>query len=363
MRILLVLVLILAALLGVVWLGGESWLASRATAAIEARDDLTATSVTPLREPRRIGLHLAEAGFEGIAAGRPASLDLPWLDLWVSPTAPHELRADLPETAELNLGGTPIVAEMTGAGASLRFAPANNMALSRATLQAEAVELDGQPAIGALSASARLISLGHDAPRAAGAAYDIVLGLDQADPAAFAPFGLRPLAVPGLLSADGNLRVWLDAAPGRGVMLGHSAPPQPVGFRSTGLNLSLGALSARLLGEVTADDQGRATGRLALYTKDSQGWLSAAADAGLIPGSGVLLGGAMLQTLTAMPMQPEASPASDRPSATARVVSTGGDFTFPDPAEGEVRLPIFLRDGQIFLGTIPIGPAPQFPHS
>lgn len=363
MRILVVIVLILAALLGVVWLGGESWMASRATTAIEAREDLSAASVTPLREPRRIGLHLAEPAFKGAAGGQPLAVDLPWLDFWVSPAAPHELHADLPDTAQLDMAGTQVAVQMTGAGASLRLAPANNMALSRASLQADAVQLGGQPAIGAVSAQARLISLGHDAPRAAGAAYDIALRLDQADPTTLAQLGLPPLALPGLLSVDGDLRLWLNEAPGPAALQGRGAAPHLVGFRSSGLNLTLGDLSARLLGEVTADDQGRAAGRLALYTKDSEGWLAAAADAGLIPGSGVLLGGAMLQNLSAMPMQPEAAADTDRPSATARVVSTGGDFTFPDPAEGELRLPIFLRDGQIFLGAIPIGPAPQFPRN
>lgn len=361
MRILLVLVLILAGLLGIAWLGGESWLAGRTTAAIEARDDIAAGAVDPLREPSRIGLHLTEASYDGRIEGLPAGLNLPWLDLWVSPIMPHELRATLPDTVELVMNGTPIALRMQGAGASLRFAPGTSMALSRASLQANAVELAGLPAIDALSVSAKLTGLGHDAPRTAGAAYDIALRLDRADPAVLAQLGLPLPALPGLLSADGDLRLWLDAAPGRGALQGHAARPHPVGFRSTGLTLTLGDLSARLLGEVTADDQGRATGRLALYTKDSQGWLRAAVDAGLIPGSAVLLGGAMLQTLSATPMQPEAVLPADRPGATARIVSTAADFTFPDPVEGELRLPIFLRDGQILLGTIPIGPAPRFP--
>ena len=363
MRILLVLLLIPAASLGVAWLGGESWMASRATAVIEARDDLTAHAVDPLREPSRIGVHLIEAGYDGLVEGQPAGLKLPWLDLWVSPTTPYELRATLPDMVELVMNGALIALQMQGAGASLRFAPSNNMALSRASLQADAIELGGQSAISALSASAKLMGLGHDAPHAAGAAYDIALRLDQADPAVLAQLGLQPLALPGLLSADGGLRLWLDAAPGRGVFQGRAARPQPVGFRSTGLNLTLGDLSAHLLGEITADDQGRATGRLALYTKDSQGWLKAAADAGLIPGSGILLGGAMLKSLSATPMQSETVSQTDGHSATARAVSSRADFIFPDPAEGELRLPIFLRDGQIFLGAIPIGPAPQFPRS
>lgn len=361
MRWLLIFVLVIAAFLGAAWWGGESWLASRASMAIAQRDDVSAAAVSPLRQLDRAGLRIEQAEYQGVVEGQALSVALPWVEFWARPLAPTTLNARLPDQARLGIDGTALDLRMDAVQASLHLSPLNSMAVTQAGLDAAEITLDGQAAVTGLSAEARLASLGYDAPRGAGAAYDIALRLQALEPAALTVLGVPPLAVPGAVSAQGDLRLWLTAAPGRGILRGQHYPVQPVGFRTDGIDLGLGDLRARLVGLVSADAQGRAEGRLALYTSDSRAWLRAASDAGLIPPSAVLLGGAMLHGLSNTPMTPEAAP--DDSSRTARIASefhSVTEFIFPEPAPGELRIPIFLRDGQAFLGKIPIGPAPSF---
>ncbi|WP_157994900.1 DUF2125 domain-containing protein [Paracoccus tegillarcae] len=360
MRWLLVIVLVVAAVLGGIWLGGESWLAGRATAALDQRDDLGAAAVNPLREISRVGLRAEQVDYTGrLEDGTDLSVSLPWLELWSRPTSPQAFHATLPEQLSLVVGATPVAMLLDDAQGMLRLSPVNNLAVTRAEISVDSAEIDGQAILNGLAVDAELTGLGYDAPRAANAAYDVSLQLQSLEPAALAAFGAPQLAVPGAISAQGNLRLWLSAAPGRGMLQGRSHQVQPVGLRTDGLELGLGDLRARLVGVVSADAEGRAEGRLALYTADSREWLRAASDAGLIPESAVMLGGAMLQGLSSTPMSAE--PATDSASQQdGSQLHAATEFTFPEPATDELRIPIFLRDGQAFLGAIPIGPAPQF---
>lgn len=349
MRALLWIISLIAILTGGVWLGGESWLAGRAAAVIAQREDIGAEQVQPLREMRRIGIRLDGVDYRTRIAARPADLRLPWIEFWVPPTAPVEAHATLPEQAALLLDGTEIAAAATGGKAVLRFAPANDMAVTRMMLNADSVLLAERPLLEHVAASARLVSMGHDAPREAGAAYDVDLDLTGFDPAVLAVLGLPPLVLPGQVALAGETRLWLETAPGPGMLQGRDQPVRPVGFRSEGMALTIGDLQARLVGEVVADDQGRPAGRLALYSPDGQAWLRALSDAGLLPPAGVALGGALLRGLSQIPMElPHTSEAT--PSRNT--------FSFPEPAEGETRLPIFLREGKVFLGAFAIGTLP-----
>ncbi|WP_185968553.1 DUF2125 domain-containing protein [Paracoccus sp. M683] len=358
MRFLLLLVLLVAGILGGVWLGGESWLTGRASALIGQREDMSAGSIAPLREMGRIGLRAEQVEYSGHLSGMPADLSLPWVDIWVPPMAPNAVHATLPEQAVLVLNdGAPVDLGLAGAQVMMRVSPANDMAISRAAIAAGQITVAGQPAVEGLSGRVDLVGLGHDAPRAAGAAYDVVLRLDRLDPAALAMLGLPAPVLPGDLAVQGDLRLWLTAPPRAGAPQG--GQPQPIGFNTRGLSLSMGDLRARLVGEVRPDDQGRASGRLALYTADADGWLQAAADAGMIPPSGVMLGGAVLRNLSQMPLNPEAPAETSNRAANGTTMRLATGFLFPEPAADEMRLPIILRDGQVFLGNIPIGSAPQ----
>lgn len=357
MRVLFWIVVVVAVLLGGLWLGGESWSAGRAMSLIDRRDDVEAAEVTPLREIRRIGLRADQLEVQGQIGNRSATLALPWVDLWVPPLAPVELHATLPEQAQLMLDGSPIEMQMQGAELSMRVSPTNNLAVSRADLRTAELGLAGQPLLRAMSAQARLAAMGHDAPQAAGAAYDVALKLEGLEPATLAALGLPPLVLPGQVGLEGASRVWLSSAPGRGILQGQRERIQPVGFRTDGMVLSIGDLQARLVGEVMIDQAGLPTGRLALYSTDGQAWLKAASDAGMVPQAGVTFGGALLNGLSQFPM--EAAPKADAPVAD---IPARAGFTFPAPAEGETRLPLFLRDGRLFLGAIPIAKLPSLPQ-
>ena len=126
--------------------------------------------------------------------------------------------------------------------------------------------------------------------------------------------------------------------------LASAAPPQVAGLRIDGAELRLGDLSARAVGQLAADAQGRAQGLVALYTRDANGLIEAGAAAGLIPENARRLAGTMLRAVSTMPLPETAS------EETA---------DWPAPAPDELRLPILFSDGRASLGPIPLGPAPQ----
>lgn len=339
MRKVLGVVLLIAAAIGGLWIGGESWAAGRLRELIAERPDMQAAAVRPLREPARIGLRLdrpqlAAPGF-GLAPD--------WLELWLSPLAPLRAVAVPSASGRLDLSGQQVPFQIADARAQVALSPLNRMAVSHLAVDSGAVLLGEQVLMQRLRAEADLVRLGAGAPPAAGAAYDLRLALEGLQGDRLAVLGFAPLALPGALSAEGAGRVWLEGALGG---LGGGAAPRVVGVQTGGLELRLGALSARLVGQLVQGADGLTEGRVALYTSDGQGFLDAAADAGLIPADGRLLARAMLNQMGRMPMPEPAAP---------------DGLDFPEPAAGELRIPLILRDGRLLLGEMPIGPAPAFP--
>lgn len=333
MRVLFGLVVLIAAAVAGLWLGAEPWLADRVAQGIAARPDLRAGAVSPLEVRDRFGLDLADLGWRQGAV----ALDLPDLALWIAPLHPTELRATLPDRAEVSVGGLAHRLEMTGASAGLRLAPLHGGALRRASLQAAALRLDDAPLAEALSLDAAMAGLGHDAPEGARMAYDLDLALAGFDASAL---GLAQW--PRALSVTGQLRLWLDGILDPGTLSGAAPPPRLVALGSDGVQLRLGEAEARLAGRIGRGAGGLAEGRVALYTRDPAALIDEAEAAGLLPEDGRKMGAALLAGIAALPL-PEGGPA------------------LPDPAEGELRLPLTLAGGRIALGTIDLGPAPVFP--
>ncbi len=359
MRILLWFLLPLIVLVSGLWYLGEGWLAKRSAEVIAAQPGLTAETVSPLRDWRRIGLHV-----EGLVYEDPTSgLSLPFADVWVGPLSLTNGRVALPSEADITLNGQPLAVQMQDEQLLLHMSPIHEMAVKRVSLQSAGMGLNGQAALADILVDAKLTGLGHNAPPAAGASYDIDLVLSGLNVAALAPLGLQVPDLPDALGGEGRVRVWLTDAPGRGLLSGAAVQPDLVGFQTDGVTLRIGKLSARIVGRVGADAQGRAEGRLALYTSDAPVVLQMGVDAGLIPPAAIKIGHAAIQAIAAIspdkPREDEAD--SGRILFPRRVEARRAAAQFPEPAEGELRLPIFLRDGRIFLGAIPIGPAPQFP--
>ena len=85
-----------------------------------------------------------------------------------------------------------------------------------------------------------------------------------------------------------------------------------------------------------------------LSTSDIKPLLQAAASAGLIPEPAVKLAEAVWTKLATRHDGPETVP------------SDGQDA--PGTTGPELRLPVTFREGKIYLGPLPLGPAPLFPR-
>lgn len=315
------------------WLGAETLARDRLAAVIAADPALEAASVTALRDPRQIGVALSDLRVSDPALG----VALPWLRAWLSPLSPLTARLDLPDQAQVTQGGQVMQLGLSAPVASLSLAPLNRMAPDRLDLQARDVTLDGQPLADGLSLQARLVPLGADAPRPARAAYGVDLAFEGLDVAGLARLGLEAGPLPGPVAARGPLRIWLDGTPS----VTGDRVPQIVGWQSEGLSLQAGPVGLRIIGRLSRDAQGRAEGQVALYSADADAMIGMAAGLGLIPPQGQLLLRAGLSQLSRADLD-DTMPGPD----------------FPDAAEGELRLPILMRDGQLILGGLPIGPAP-----
>lgn len=338
--------LILAALVAGAWLGGESLAVRELTRLSQAGLGFQAASVTPLREPGRIGVHMTKVGLT-VPMGE---LQLPEADLALRPLSPSVLRLDLPAKAQLDLGAGLQELGLTDPLASLRLQPLSGLVPGRLGLSSGPLTLDGVPLADKLVLNAKLAHLGHDAPPDSMAAYDVNLSLQGLSPQALPDLAgaAQALNVSGTLALIGQGRLWLNQAPTPGMLADGTI--RPSGLRIDGAEMQFGPLTARVVGMLRPDAQGRMEGALAIYTADAAPVLDAAAGAGLLPGSVVKLAGTMLRSLSAMPMPGEGEDDRTQPRS----------IDWPTPAAGELRLPILFADGRMSFGPIPLGPAPVF---
>lgn len=338
--------LILAGLVAGAWLGGEALAVRELTRLSQAGLGFQAASVTPLREPARIGVHMTEIGL----SAPQGQLRLPEADLSVRPMSPMVLRLDLPAKAQLDLGAGDQELGLTQPLASLRLQPLSGLVPGRLGLSSGPMTLDGVPLADKLVLNAKLAHLGHDAPAGSVTAYDVNLSLQGLSPQALPDLAgaAQALNISGTLALIGQGRLWLNEAPTPG-MLAEGAI-RPSGLRIDNAEVQFGPLTARVVGMLRPDAQGRTEGALAIYTADAAPVLDAAAGAGLLPGSVVKLAGTMLRSLSAMPMPGEGE------TDPTQVHS----IDWPAPAAGELRLPILFANGQMSFGPIPLGESPAF---
>ena len=324
-----------AAAVAGLWAGGET-LASRRLAELIAGDPaLQATSVQPLREPPEFGLRIEQPGFSDPAGG----LTLPWAIVRMSPGTPTTAHLDLPDEGQVTIAGQTHALGLEGPHAMIRLAPLKRLAPDHIDIMADQVTLDGAPVIEGLEVELQMTRLGSDAPLAARAAYDAHLGLAAVQTAVLSRMGLNLQGIPEPASVSGSILLWLDGTPAiRG-----QATPAIVGWQTEGLVVGAGALSLRVVGRVVRDKDGLAEGQVAIYTTDAGQIIDQASDMGLIPPSTRMLLNAGLGQLA---------------KAQINAELPGPDY--PEPQDGQMRLPVQMIDGQIRLGGIPIGPAPPF---
>ncbi|RDW13196.1 DUF2125 domain-containing protein [Paracoccus thiocyanatus] len=340
MRRLLAPFLLVLLLLGGLWLGGESLLAQQMRRIADRQPMVELGAAQPLRDAGRIGVRALALGLQ-VGQGR---VELPQAELWLAPFRPTTLRLALPPHAVLHpgwgdAGQDALELGLADATARLRLQPLSGLGVASAGISAGRLTLGGAELAKGLQADAEHAALGADAPPDAAAAYDLGLNLDDLEPGL-----LGALPLPGRLSMTAAGRIWLDALP-RPLAPASTQAPLPVGLRLDRAEIRIGALKARLLGRVEADPQGRAQGRIVVYTADAQPLLQAAAKAGLISPKVVTLAGTLLGNISDLPL-----PEQD------------GHPVPPPAAQGELRLPLSFADGRTSLGPMVLGPAPAFPR-
>lgn len=347
------------ALIGGAWFGGESYLARQVQSALAQSPDLAVETVSPLRDPTRFGLSLANISFND---GRSV-LTAPETRLWISPLSPTTLRADLPPALEIapvsavspdsSVSGTSLA--LSDGTLSAKVSPLHDLQLTRLDLGTGAVALNGRDLAQALSGRAELAALAHDSPKAAGAAYDLDLALAALDPEGLP--ALSQLRLPeGMISADVKGRLWLEDAISP---LGGSAPVL-VGLRSDHTVLSIGDLKARIIGRLQEDEAGFVEGAVMIYTADARPLLEFLASLGVIPEKTIPLGMTLLRGISRAGVGAGLPAADDAADSTP--VEAAPEEGFPLPAANEIRLPLTFLDGKAMLGPIALGPAPRFPR-
>lgn len=356
MRKLLLGTAILAIAVGAAWFVGESLLSSRVSELVGQNPQIEASAVTPLRNPSRIGLHVSgvEYGDEEIGFSAPG------VNVYAPLTAPNTLTVDLPQVMSLRIGATPLELTLAAGQARASFAPTHGMAIRSAGLEARDLALGGAPMLGTASLDAEMVHMGGAAPAGSAAAYQIDISAQD-------------IAMGGLadrLQIAGPVQLWLSAVPDRRMLEGGAAPPMPTGMQTGGVEFTLGGMQARLMGRIEADQNGFASGEAAFYTDDAQGFIDAAVTAGLIPENGALLARALIHNMagTSLPGDTAEPAAEDLASTSAAVAEDAAEaseiFTdeavsLPKAAPGQIRLPLILKDGEMKLGPVPLGPAPR----
>ncbi|GHG25111.1 DUF2125 domain-containing protein [Paracoccus aerius] len=297
------------------------WFAAEPLLVSQARKGVPADSIAAQPGPGRLGLTL-----KGVMLPTQTGLfTLPSLDAWVTPLAPLTLRAILPDSAVLEDAAGRRQISMNGAKARIKLSPLGGT-LKQMQAQFDALGLDGVDLSGPGRVTIRAV--GDD--RVPGAAYQAQL--DLAD-----------LRLPQIAAATGGLRIWMDRP--LGLNAGPEAP-MVQGIMTEGLDIDARGLALRIAGLLQKGPDGRAEGRLAIYASDPGALLDNAVDHGLLPPQARLLVGAMLNRIGQADFTGPLLP---------------GQPPMPPAPQGQLRIPVEMRDGQMLLGGIQVGQAPAWP--
>jgi hypothetical protein len=307
--------LLAALLLTGLWFAAEPLLVS------QARQGVSADSIAAQPGPGRLGLTLK--GVE--VPTQTGTVSLPSLDAWVTPLAPLTLSAILPDSAVLEDAAGRRQVSMADAEARIRLSPLGGT-LKQMQAQFDALGLDGVDLSGPGRVTIRAVS----DDRVLGAAYQ-------------AQIDLGDLRLPQFAAATGVLRIWMDRPLGL-----NAGPEAPLlqGIMTEGLDIDARRFALRVAGLLRKGADGRAEGRLAIYASDPGALLDDAVDQGLLPPQARLLVGAMLNRIGQADFTDPPLP---------------GQPPMPPAPEGQLRIPVEMREGQMLLGGIQIGQAPAWP--
>ncbi|RJE79990.1 DUF2125 domain-containing protein [Paracoccus sp. JM45] len=324
----------IAAVAGI-WAGGETYASKRLAQLVQDNPATQASSVEAMRQPPNFGVELQDFTLTDPAA----TLAFPWARIVMSPTTPTTAQLQLPDHGQLQIEGQDYDLGLSGDYSKIRLAPLKRLAPDHIDLMADAVTLDGQAVIEGLDIDLQMGRLSATAPLAARSVYEAAVNLGALRTQMLAQLGVDLGPLPDPVTMNGKLRLWMDGTPS--VTDEHA--PDIVGWQTEGLTLGAGAMSLRLVGRVVRGADGLTEGQLAIYTTDAKAIIDQAAELDLIPQqSRMLLTFGLGQLARA-----EIDPDIDGPE-------------FPEASDGQMRLPVVLKEGQIFLGGIAIGAAPPF---
>lgn len=341
--------------LGAAWYGGETWLSNKAREALATSPVVEAASVTPLRNPARIGMHMTAVEIGDAQNG----LSAPGLDVFAPITAPMTMTVTLPSQMDLRINAVPMAVTLAQGQAYAAISPTHEMAIGSAGVTARDVGIDGVQMLQSLDVDARLAHMGGAAPQGSRAGYAV--GITG-----------RGLALGDLadrLDVTGPVQLWLTELPGQPMLEGRVPPPALTGAQTQGLRFALGEIEATLIGRIQADADGFAEGEAAFYTADAHLFVDAAVEAGLVPQQAVMLVRAVIDNLSATPIAGEAEAAEAKAEAATEELLPQSDpnlvpdadmvVSLPPAQKGQIRLPLILKGGKVHLGPVPIGPAPK----
>lgn len=335
---------LVAAGLGAAWYGGETWLSGKARDAVLGSPVIEAATVAPLRDPGRVGLHMAEVEIGDAQNG----LSAPGLDVYAPLTAPTTMTVSLPPQMQLHVDGTPVALAMQQGQAHATIAPLQDMAIRGAGATAQGVTVDGTEILQSLDVMAKLTHMGAAAPQGSRAAYAVTATAT----------GITLGGLQERLDVAGPVQLWLTQIPAQPILEGLVPPPALTGVQTPGLRFTLGEIEATLIGRLQADAQGFAEGEAAFYTADARLFVDAAVRAGLVPQEAAMLVGALINNLSETPVAGQADAVPANPDSAA---DADGDtiVALPPAPAGQIRLPLILKGGKVHLGPVPIGPAPR----
>lgn len=323
-----------AALAGI-WAGGETYASKRLAQLVQNNPALQSSGVEAMRQPPDFGVEIHDVTI----ADPAATVAFPWARIVISPARPTTAQLRLPGQGQLRVGGQDYDLGLSEIYAKIRLAPLKRLAPDHIDLMADAVTLDGQAVIEGVDIDLQMGQLGATAPLAARAVYDGAVNLGAVRTRLLAQLGVDLGPIPDPVTMNGKLRLWLDGTPS----VTDEQAPAVVGWQTEGLTLGADAMSLRLVGRVVRGADGLAEGQMAIYTSDAKAIIDQVAELGLIPQQSRMLLTVGLGQLA----RAEIDPDIDGPE-------------FPEATDGQMRLPVVLKEGQIFLGGIAIGAAPPF---
>ena len=321
MRLLIALIVVAALGWSAYWYWGASTLENRIRTEIEDAEGLSAESVNVTGFPNRFDTMVDQPRLT--LNGADITWEAPFLQVFALSYRPNQIIAVLPrdQTVTGPFGEARIATEDARASATLR--PERALTLDHSNFVAEGVRIvsDRGEATAARVLAATRLPENDDSGRV----QNIGVTLDDLT----LPGGMVPNGVPDVIDGA-TLDATLTMAEPIDRRTLEGAPVSVQRIEIDGLDLDWGEIGANAEGTLDVGADGVLSGEVNATLTNWQGALQIAAQAGLLPEGQMATAEQALGMLSTM--------------------SGGGD---------RLTVPLSFREGQVFLGPVPLGPAPR----